>query len=302
MAAQPTSEPSPLTHAPDLAIRARSERQAMDWSVALLSQGIESIPLHAPEGWQLLVPRDLYPHALTILEIYQRENRRWVWRPSVGSPALLFHWGALGWGVLILFIDAWSRIGGPAIREAGLMSSDAVLRGEWWRLFTAITLHADLAHLMGNLTTGILLLGFAMARWSAGTALLAAWCAGAMGNLAGLLLHPQSHHGLGASGMVMGALGLLATASWQERHAPHAAPGLLARGVFGAVLLFILFGVNPSSDIIAHLGGFVGGLVFGTLFGLLPGRAGHHAPASLVTGAIAAGSLIWSWALALLHR
>ena len=128
MGVQPTSEPSSLTHAADLALRARSERQAMDWSVALLSQGIESTPLHAPEGWLLLIPRDLYPQALTILEIYQRENRRWVWRPTLGSPALLFHWGALGWGVLILFIDVWSRIGGPAIREAGLMSSDAVLQ------------------------------------------------------------------------------------------------------------------------------------------------------------------------------
>jgi rhomboid protease GluP len=274
----------------------------MDWCVALLSQGIQSTPIHDPEGWQLLVPHEHYPHALAVLEIYRRENRRWLWRPSPTSPALLFHWGALGWGALILFVDAWSRIAGPAIRDAGLMSSAAVLEGEWWRLFTAITLHADLAHLMANLTTGVILLGFAMARWTAGTALLAAWCAGALGNVAGLLLHPETHLGLGASGMVMGALGLLATASWRDRNADHTGPGLLLRGLLGAFLLFILIGVNPSSDVVAHLGGFVGGLLLGALLGVFRGPSMHHASASLLAGAITAATLIWTWALALLHK
>ncbi len=273
----------------------------MDWSVALLSQGIESTPLHEPAGWQLLVAQEHYVHARTILEIYQRENRRWLWRPSPRSPALLFHWGALGWGALILFIDAWSRSAGPAIRDAGLMSGTAVFEGEWWRLFTAITLHADLAHLMANLTTGVILLGLAMARWSAGTALLAAWCAGALGNLAGLILHPANYHGLGASGMVMGALGLLATASWQDRHVDHTAPGLVVRGLFGAILLFVLIGVNPSSDVIAHLGGFMGGVVLGALFGLLPRRALGHPLASLLAGALAAATLVGTWSLAMLR-
>jgi rhomboid protease GluP len=274
----------------------------MDWSIALLSQGIESTPLNDPEGWFLLVPQEHYRDALTVLEIYQRENRRWIWRPSPRSPTLLFHWGALGWGALILFVDAWSRIAGPAIREAGLMNNAAVLQGEWWRLFTAITLHADLAHLMANLTTGVILLGLAMARWNAGTALLAAWCAGAFGNLAGLFLHPANHLGLGASGIVMGALGLLATASWRH-HEPHVStPGLLLRGLLGTVLLFILIGVNPSSDVVAHLGGFVGGLALGLLLGLLPERALHHPATSLLTGAITAATLVWTWALALFHQ
>jgi membrane associated rhomboid family serine protease len=302
MAAPPASEPGSQIHLPDIAIRARSERQAMDWSVALLSQGIESTPIAEPEGWQLLVSQEHYVHARSVLDLYQRENRRWLWRPSPRSPALLFHWGALGWGALILFIDAWSRSAGSAIRDAGMMNGAAVFQGEWWRLFTAITLHADLAHLMANVTTGVILLGLAMARWSAGTALLAAWCAGALGNIAGLFLHPANIHGLGASGMVMGALGLLATASWQDRHTEPAAPGLLVRGLFGAILLFILIGVNPSSDVIAHLGGFVGGLILGALLGLLPRHALGHPLASLLAGAVAAASLVWTWSLALLHR
>jgi membrane associated rhomboid family serine protease len=274
----------------------------MDWSVALLSQGIESTPVRDPEGWQLLIPTEHYSSALTILDTYQRENRRWLWRRRLRSSTFLFHWGALGWGTLILFVDVWSRIAGPAVRQAGLMNSAGVHDGEWWRLFTAVTLHADLAHLMANLTTGVLLLGLAMARWGAGTALLAAWLAGALGNLAGLLLHSGNYTGLGASGMVMGALGLLASSSWQDRNATQTSLGLVVRGLLGAILLFILIGVNPGSDVIAHLGGFVGGVAFGAAFNILPGRFLLHATTGLLAGAIAAAILVWTWALALFHK
>jgi membrane associated rhomboid family serine protease len=274
----------------------------MDWSVALLSQGIESTPLSDAEGCRLLVPTEHYLDAIAILNVYQRENPPWIWRPSIRSSTLLFHSGALGWGALILFVESWSRIAGPAVRDAGLMSGLAVQQGEWWRLFTAMTLHADLPHLMANLTTGVLLLGLAMARWNVGTALLAAWCAGAFGNLAGLLLHPDNHLGLGASGMVMGALGLLATPSRHDRQPGQPTPGLIVRGLLGTVLLFILIGVNPGSDIIAHLGGFAGGIALGVSFGLLPEHWLHRGSISLVTGAITAATLVWTWSLALAHK
>jgi membrane associated rhomboid family serine protease len=293
------SEPSPW---PDPAIPAASERQAMDWSVALLSQGIESTPVHQSEGWQLLVPSEHYSHALSILEAYQRENRRWLWRPSIRSTTLLFHWGALGWGGLILFMEAWIGLAGPAVSQAGLMNSIAVRHGEWWRLFTAVTLHADLAHLMGNLTTGVILLGLAMARWGAGPALLAAWFAGALGNVASMVLRSGDYIGLGASGMVMGALGLLAAASWQHRHSSQGFLELVVRGLFGAILLFILIGVNPGSDVAAHIGGFLAGVLFGVLFAMVPGRFLLHPATSLFSGATAAATLVLAWALALSHK
>jgi len=52
----------------------------------------------------------------------------------------------------------------PTLIEAGDMDSAKVLAGQWWRLFTAVTLHADLAHLMGNITFGVIMLGLAMPR------------------------------------------------------------------------------------------------------------------------------------------
>ncbi len=87
------------------------------------------------------------------------------------------------------------------------MDGAAVAHGQWWRLFTAIWLHADLAHLATNATIGLLLLGLAMGRYGTGAGLLAAYLAGAGGNLVAGLISLQPHRSLGASGMVIGCLG-----------------------------------------------------------------------------------------------
>ena len=42
--------------------------------------------------------------------------------------------------------------------------------------------------------------------------------------------------------------------------------------MFAGFLIFVLFGFSPSSDIVAHLGGFVAGVVFGALLSLVPQR------------------------------
>ena len=56
-------------------------------------------------------------------------------------------------------------------------------------------------------------LGFAMGRYGTGTGVLAAFLAGAGGNVAAWLASLEQHRNLGASGMVMGSLGLLAAQS-----------------------------------------------------------------------------------------
>jgi membrane associated rhomboid family serine protease len=133
-------------------------------------------------------------------------------------------------------------------------------------------LHADLAHLLANVTTGVLLFGLAMARFGPGCGLLAAYAAGAFGNLGGLLLYGRPYTGLGASGMVMGALGLLTfhSAAWWRTN-PIAGRDLMRGGVAG-LLLFLILGVNPESDLLAHVGGFLGGGLLGFLLSFLPAR------------------------------
>src|ERR1043166_9017920 len=182
-------------------IPTRSRREAMDWSLVLVSQGIETaIDFSEETGWGLVVPESDREHALASIEQYRRENARWPWRRRISREGILFDWAGLGW-VLLVICFFWIQQHRPGFREAGLMDAAAVSRGEWWRLFTAIFLHGDVAHLALNASTGLLLLGLAMGRYGTGLGLLAALLAGVGGNVASWPVYAHGPPSLGASGM-----------------------------------------------------------------------------------------------------
>ncbi len=256
-------------------IAVRSRRQAMEWGLVLASQGIESTidVSNTGEDWGLIVELKDYPTALRNLRQYRIENRGWAWVEPLPWPHLSFHWGSVLWA-LLLGLTYWFSTINPNVVEAGVMNKAAVLHGEWWRLFTAMLLHADLGHLATNLSLGIALLGLVMGRFGAGLGLLAAYLAGAGGNLAFLLVHPASAHGLGSSGMIMGALGLLAVQSLAPRRAARPLKYWLG-GLAAGIMLFILFGLSPESDTVVHLGGFLSGLALGAALNFAPGEDLH---------------------------
>jgi membrane associated rhomboid family serine protease len=282
-------------------IPARTKRQAMDWSLVLASQEIECLiaPPGEAHGWALLVDAEQHERARAAIEQYRLENRGWAWREKLSECDLHFEWSSLVWCAAMAAFYVLSMGFFTGLNTAGRMDSVAVGAGQWWRLFTAVWLHADVGHLMANLTTGVLVLGLAMGRYGIGCALLAAYLAGAGGNLAGLLLYPQPYKGVGASGMVMGGLGLLAVQSlglW--RRSPQAARFILS-GVFAGVLLFVLLGLDPRSDVVAHLGGFVSGMIVGALLALVRQGTLHHPLLNLACGGALAALSILTWGLAL---
>jgi len=283
---------------PAAVIRVRSRQLAFDYSLVLLSQGIESTVLPGDAGWRLMLRPEDEERAREVLAQYRRENRGWAWREQLADAGAQLHGGALLWCFFLAFFYWWAEFGVSGLKSHGQMSNAAVRQGEWWRLFTAMTLHADLTHLAANLTAGFLTLGLAMNRWGAGATLLAAWFAGALGNGADLLLYSEGHRSLGASGMVMGGLGLLAVP-------PPSAPGggvdsrrSLVRGLLGGLLLFVLLGLNPASDVVAHTGGFLGGVLLGFGLATLPQAAVRHPATSLVSGAVLTGTVVLAWSLA----
>src|ERR1044071_5131417 len=257
-------------------IPARHRRQAMDWSLVLLSQGIESTLETPPEGWALLVEPQDHPRALAVLRQYQLENRGWRWPKTM--PQITFHWGSVAWCVLLALFHFADALSGLRLRDAGMMEPAAVQNGSWWRLFTATLLHFDLAHLMANLAFGFPIFGLAMGRYGPACALLASALAGASGNLAGLLFRPRNFHGLGASGMVMGALGLLAVQS-----------------------LSLALGPTTPATRKYMLGGLLVGLVLGTVMAWVPQQRLLSAPVNAACGAVLAVLIAVTWTLALTH-
>ncbi len=259
-------------------ILAHSERQALDWSLVLASQSIE-VAIERPDGrnqWLLLVSPADHAKALDAIRQYRLENRRWAWRQQVPGSELIFHWGAVVW----VFVLAWVHTLSGRLHPTGAFSTQAFRNGDWWRAFTAVWLHADLGHLAGNALLGALVIGLAMARYGSGLALLLSYLAGVAGNVCGAWIRlenwlpgpfrpGQDYIGVGASGMVMGAVGLLGAQSmflWRHsRHATRTVLGCLMGGAF----LFLTFGSSPNSDLVAHAGGFVAGVSLGAAATLL---------------------------------
>ncbi len=133
-----------------LVVRARHRRQAMDWSLVLLSQGIQSVVAQSESGWTLLVEPQDHARALATLRQYQLENRGWRWRQKMSWPQVTFHWGAVAWCLLLALFHWLNHVSGSHLKSVGVMEGSAVASGAWWRLFTATMLHFDLAHLMAN--------------------------------------------------------------------------------------------------------------------------------------------------------
>ena len=288
---EPNPPPGPAV------ISAHSERQAMDWSLALVSQGIEPAIQRTADGtgWQLEIETHEFERAMQTIRQYRLENRRRRWQQPVPGTGLLFDWRGLVWVALLAIFFVLSEELSRDMRQAGRMDGTAVRAGEWWRLFTATMLHADPPHLAANLVTGLMFLGLAMAVFGPGLALLVTLLAGAGGNVAGLIFYSRTYLGLGASGMVMGALGLLAVHTLAHLRAGLSAGELVVRSFFGAVFLLVLLGFNPASDVIAHIGGFVTGALLGLVLVCLPAAALKDRWVNRIALGLTLALTLWTW-------
>jgi membrane associated rhomboid family serine protease len=185
-----------------------------------------------------------------------------------------------GWGILALWVllvaggFVWQNLDPTLVTRAASSSTALVGRGEWWRPLTSLFLHADGAHLAGNLLGG-LWFGTLAAR------LLGAWRAwalilvcGVLGNtLTSFVTWPEDFVSIGASTAVFGALGILAGLGFASmlrigRHLPIARTA--APVLAGVILLGLMGGgqAGDSTDVLGHLFGFGCGLLAGVAIGL----------------------------------
>ncbi len=287
----------------DAIIPARSEKQAMDWSLVLVSQGIETAIEQSPEdgAWMLVVNEADTARSWLAIRQYERENRRQRWQQPVRGTGLLFDWRALFCLLPLVAVFYASDVAEVLnLKTVGIMDSDLVRHGEWWRLFTAVTLHADAGHLASNLVSGVLLLGLAMGSYGPGKALLASFLAGVIGNLAGLVLVHGPHRSLGASGMVLGSLGLLTVLSLSLWRSGESHRRLIGRAIAAGFLLLVLLGLNPQTDVLAHVGGFAGGCILGIALVFLPDKWKENVATDRRAALVCLGVIWGMWVRALM--
>ncbi|MBM6893685.1 rhomboid family intramembrane serine protease [Desulfovibrio piger] len=130
--------------------------------------------------------------------------------------------------------------------------------GEWQRLFTALTLHADAAHLTGNVLLGGIMLPLLARLTGPGRALLLTVLGGGLGNLLTVALRREFVLSLGFSTAVFAAIGALAGYMVLHHESKRYLP--LAAGVG----ILAMWGMGEGNvDYLAHICGLVAGMALG---------------------------------------
>src|SRR5258705_3819794 len=167
----------------------RSQEQAREGSLVLLSQGIESaIALSDDTGkWEIEVDPIHFSPAVRILRQYTVENKKVVVREKPAAP-LVFDWGNSWFFTLLVVLFVLMETRAPGIRDLGAMQTSAFVQGQWWRPFTAILLHHNPPHLAANVVIGMLFLGLAGGLFGTARAFLISFSSGVIANVVGCLV------------------------------------------------------------------------------------------------------------------
>ncbi len=175
----------------------------------------------------------------------------------------------------------WSLDSMTLLRHGGSYPP-AVWAGEWWRLGTSIFLHAGLWHIGFNV----------IALWQIGPSLERLYgrhrmlfffmLTGILASL-GSALFRTGGVGIGASGAIMGLIGL--AAGWGQRDGTTVGRGVRNRMVKWAIYV-MLFGWFIGADNVAHGAGFLAGGAIGFLVPALKPRDGALGPASMGMGGV----------------
>lgn len=276
-----------------------SRRDARLWSLILSSR---SVPhrmrrLSTPEGGGYIVEVQEWVAGRAVKEIilYFEENQsdeRKIFQPPM-RPVGGLEPTLLGLALLVIFYGMYHRVY-PGLGlypqlwvEAGSANGAAILSGEWWRTATALTLHADGPHVLGNAVIGGMFIWLVARRLGSGAAWLLTILSGVIGNWVNILVLGVHHDAIGFSTATFGAAGVLAAITpFTVGGGVHGfGNGNIVRRLirftgnalvpFGAGLgLLAMLGTGEETDLGAHLFGFLSGAALGMGAGLFAARWG----------------------------
>jgi rhomboid protease GluP len=151
------------------------------------------------------------------------------------------------------------------------------LRGEYWRMLTALFLHYGPLHLLFNLYA-LFVIGPGLERIIGSIRFATYYLLAGLGSSAGVLILRWSNRSpeqlVGASGCVMGIVGVWAGYLIRHRHEPFA--GRRLRNIVLIIAIQSAFDLStPQVSMAAHLSGLVTGLFLGLL---ISPRKETHAP------------------------
>ena len=248
----------------------RRDGAVRDISLLLESRGFRFRVAQGLDGcWEILVEEGDAARAQAEIAAYREENARWTTRLAP-DPARPGAWMGSAWYVLVL-LGFFAFQGDPSgAWRAGISDAGKILSGEVWLAFTALFLHADLLHLVGNLVFGAVFGLLVAAEVGSGPAWLAILLAGGLGNGINAVVQGAEHRSLGASTGVFAAVGLLSVLEWVRRRG-EGGWRRLAPPVLGLVLLGLYGMGGERTDVGAHVFGFLAGALLGLPLAALRG-------------------------------
>jgi rhomboid protease GluP len=294
-----------------------SQAQARLWSLVLRSRRVPHRVRSLPGGCTVQVPARFMGQAVDEITLYHRENisphpsiplppveeRS---RPTVAAMLALCAFFVIThrpWPGFGSYPQYWHSVGaGDAAR---------MLDGQWWRMLTALTLHADPAHVASNAVIGGAFLILLSRRIGSGAAWLLAILAGGFGNVLNVLAHGPAHLSVGFSTAVFGAAGALAglkavsgEGALAQPQAQNSTRGWMLPVAAGLALLASLGTAGENTDIGAHFFGLVAGGLLGLPAGILAVRHGYPNEAwgerlnqlfGWLAALLLAGAWAWGW-------
>jgi rhomboid protease GluP len=267
-----------------------SASDAAERGLVVLAAGYPYWLAEAPEGCRLLVEREAVDASRYHLAAYEREKTGWPpppitdpWRPrktDLFTPLL--------WAVSVLAIFNYSMERPAWVSLGALRSLPVFDDGEWWRLVTALFLHADVAHVVSNTLSGLLVFSAVASTLGRARGWLLLLISAVLGNLAvAAVNYPGPYSSIGASTAIFAAVGLLTGRSirvaWRSVH-PHRWRAMFGPFAAGVTVLALHGAGGQRVDVGAHFTGFLAGLVMGFAAGIvrlkIEGKNGHESEAT----------------------
>ena len=237
-------------------------------NLVLKALGVDAHVVYDSGFFVLVVPAEHALRSVAELSQYDAEDKA---PPEKLKPLPLKGSGLAGLGVYvacILLVAIFQNQHALSSDWLGIGALDVarVHQGEWWRLVTALTLHLDTAHLLGNLVIGGIF-GFFLGRLLGdGLAWFCILLAAIMGNGMDAIVQQSYFSAAGASTAVFAALGLLCGYSWRMRNGSGLRWATRWAPLVGGVVLLAWLGTGDEhTDVVAHLTGFTSGTALGAV-------------------------------------
>lgn len=246
------------------------EQNIMACSLVLSSVGISHKILNAIGTTSLQVSEEDLHAARFQIQAYKDENKNWppkpdtslkTFEPLLQPPTLLLI------GALALFFTVtgpWSANSFWFSKGAG-DAAKILQQHEYYRLITALTLHADTVHLLGNCFFGGFLFHFFCRLTGNGLGMFTMLLTAGLGNFINVRLHGEEHLFVGFSTAVFAVIGMLSMLGRHNRVSKRYIR--IIPFMAGAAFLAMIGSSGERTDLGAHLFGLCCGFVTGWILG-----------------------------------